>query len=55
VQLTFPREAEGRVPDFGVRDPSARDVATGAWRALDALRRALFATDATPGSKAEEP
>jgi hypothetical protein len=34
------RLGHGEAPAFGVRDPAALDVATGAWRALAHVRRA---------------
>jgi hypothetical protein len=36
-----PRVAHGPVPDFGIHDPAARDVATGAWLALSTIRSFL--------------
>jgi hypothetical protein len=39
--LAFPSDMTDDAPDFGVRDPAARDVVTGAWRALETVRKAL--------------
>jgi hypothetical protein len=52
VQIVPPspnRLGLGAAPPFGVRDPTALEVATGAWRALAHIRRAVRAVSATDG------
>ncbi|MGO8993941.1 MAG: hypothetical protein ACLQVI_11470 [Polyangiaceae bacterium] len=52
VQIVSPSPSRlglGAVPPFGVRDPTALEVATGAWRALAHIRRAVRAVSATDG------
>jgi hypothetical protein len=41
------RLGHGEPPAFGVRDPAAREIVLGAWRALAHLRRAVK-RDGTP-------
>ena len=40
IAIAFPSD-DAEAPDFELRDESAREVARGAWRALDVVRRAI--------------